>query len=153
MSCYIWPYCVQYNTCSIIGHCHSTVKIARVSDRYWYFLWDGTTKGSLCALFHWPMMIILFLLCFILKCHVSLFVSRISNQWFLGILCQIILRQSKNDINFDFRFLSTATLEVSLILLPKIRKHQTAEQYQGSYNSSDLDPKSDVNRPVSGKIW
>ena len=68
--CYSWPYRVQDDTCRIIGYCHSTVKIIRFSDWYCFFC-EMEQKGTLCAIVHWPTMIILFLICFISKCHVS----------------------------------------------------------------------------------
>ena len=49
------------------------------------FLWGRTKKGTLCAIVHWPMRIILFLLCFLLNYHGTLFLSQISNLWFCGI--------------------------------------------------------------------
>ena len=97
-------------------------------------------------------MIIIFYLCFTLKCHVSLFFSPISNQTFLGIFCHKFSKQSKNYIKFDFQYLSKATLKVTQLLSPKSSKHRTMEQYHESANCDELDLKSDVNRPGSGKL-
>ena len=116
------------------------------------FLWYGIKKGTLCATFHWPMMKILFLICFILKCHVSLYFSQMLNQWFLGIFCHKFLGQPKDYINSNFRFRSTAPLGVSQLLLPKSSEHRTADQYHRSANNGELNLKSDVNRPASGKL-
>ena len=88
--CYSWPYCVQYNTRRIIRYSHSTVKNCKGE---WLILilllfsWDIRGKGKVCAIVLWIMMIILYWLCFILKCYVSSFFSQLSNHWFLGILC------------------------------------------------------------------
>ena len=98
------------------------------------------------------MMLILYLLCFILKCHVSLFVSPILNEWFLGILCHNFLKHSKHYITFYFQYRYTPTFEVTQFLLHKRSKHWTAEQYQGSDDRGELDLKSDLNRPASGKL-
>ena len=83
----------------------------------------------------------------------NMFFSKILNQLFLGIFCHNFLKRSKNYINFYLQYQSTATLEVSQFPLPQISKHQTAEQYQRSYDCGDLDLKSDVNQPASGKLW
>ena len=115
-----------------------------------FIIWNK--KGTLCAIVHWPMMIILFLICFILTCNVSLFFSQNLNQWFLGILCHNFLRQSKNYINRNLRFWSTATLEVSPFMLPISSKHRKEEKYQRSDDHGELGPKSDINWPSSGKL-
>ena len=94
----------------------------------------------------------IYLLCFIFKCHLSLFFSQILNQWFLGILCNNSLRRSKNYKNFDFQYRSAPTLEVTQLPLNKINKHLTAEQYQGSANNGELYIKSGVDWMASGKI-
>ena len=116
------------------------------------FSWDGKPKGTLYAIFHWTMMIILFLSSFILKCHESLFFLPISNQWFLGILYHNYLGQSKNYIKFDLQYQSTATFKVSQSSLPKSKEHPTAEQYTGSPNCVEIDHKSDVHWQASGKL-
>ena len=59
-------------------------------------------KVTLYAIFHWPKMIILLYICFILNCQVTFFLShkcRICN--ILDIFSQIFLKQSKNSINFN----------------------------------------------------
>ena len=120
--CYIWPYSVQDNTQRIIGYCHSTVKCYRVRYWYWshyYFLEMEVTKYTLCFFVHLTIMIILYLSCFILKCHVSLFFSPFPNQWFLGILCHNCSKQSTNSIKFDFQYWSTPTFEVTQFPLHK----------------------------------
>ena len=68
---------------------------------------------------HWVMMIILYLLCFILKSHVALIFSQVSNQWFLGIFCHSGSKGSINHIQFNIQFLSTPTFEVTLSPLHK----------------------------------
>ena len=46
----------------------------------------------------------------------------------------------------------TSTLEVSKFPLPVSSEHRTSELYQGSEDRGELDIKSDVNRPASGKL-
>ena len=141
---YCLPYWVLVNdTRRIIGY--STSQSKWVSDRYWFYYKFSEIEQQK----------VYFLLWYIeLLWHyfIKYVFSPIYNQWFLGILCQKHLNQSKNYIKFDFQYRSTVTLEVLQLLLPKISGHQTAEKYQGSANHDELDLKSDVNWPDSGKI-
>ena len=101
---YSWQYWFQEDTPRIIGYCHYTVKIARVSDWYFFIFVILNKKLNVmcyCILNYYDNLILKF---FILKCLVSLFFSKILNQWFLGAFYHNFSRQSKNDINFNFRF-------------------------------------------------
>ena len=49
------------------------------------FSWDRTKKGTLCAIFHRPKMIIFLFSCFILEFHGTFFLLQISNLCFRGI--------------------------------------------------------------------
>ena len=89
---------------------------------------------------------------FYIKMSCIIFSPQISNQWFLGIFCHNFSKQSNNYMKSDFQYWSTPTLEFIQVPLHKRRKHQTAEQYQGSADRGELDPKSDVNRLASGKL-
>ena len=64
-----------------------------------FMIWNN--KCTLCAIFHWTTMIILYLSCFTLKYNVSLFSQQTSNQWFIRIFYHNFMKQSKNYINFD----------------------------------------------------
>ena len=94
----------------------------------------------------------LILAIFYIKMSCIILFPQLSNQWFLGIFCHIFSKRSKNCINFDFRFRSTATFKDTKFLLPKRSKHQKTEQYQGSADRGELDLNSEVNRPASGKL-
>ena len=74
---------------------------------------------TLCVINHWSTMIVLYLSCFFSECHVSLFFSQISNQWYLGIFCHNFTKQPKNYINLDFPYWSTQTFEVTQLTLHK----------------------------------
>ena len=63
------------------------------------------------------------------------------------------LRQSKNDIKYNFQFQSTVRLEFSQFLLPISSKHQRAYQYKESADSDELYLEPEVNRLASGKLW
>ena len=62
-------------------------------------------------------------------------------------------KQSNNYINFDSPFQSTATFKYTKLSLPKRNKYLKKEQYQGSADHGEIDLKSDVNQPTSGKLW
>ena len=146
---------MQDDTRSISSYCHYTVKTKRVSYFCWFyynFRDMGETKCTLCANVYLTMMRILYILCFILKFHLSFFFSPILNQWFLGIFCHNVLKQWKNYIKFDFQYQSTPRLEVAHLPLHQSSKHLTSEKYQGSADRGNLDLKSEVNRPSSSKL-
>ena len=78
-------------------YCHSTVKIARASDWYWfhyYFCDIEQKKWTLCAILYWTTMTILYLSCLILKFHVSSFPHKIWTSDFL-VLYFTIFRGSQ----------------------------------------------------------
>ena len=81
-----------------------------------------------------------------------IFFSPISNQWFFGIFCHNVLKQSKKYKNFDFQYWSAATFKVSQFVWPKSREQQTVEQYQGLADRGELYLKSFINRLASGKL-
>ena len=113
-----WPYCVQDNTRRIVGYFHSTVKNHEVE---WLILplFFPDIENKLSIMWYCPLTYNdnLILVCFILECHVSFFLSQTSNQWFLEIFCLNFLRQSKNYINFDFRFWSTEPTFICYLLV------------------------------------
>ena len=88
----------------IITYCHSIVNIARVSYRNCYYLYYRDIKqqkGKLVVIAHWPTMIILLYIWFILNCN-----GNFSHKyWICGIfniLCHNFLKRSNKSINFDF---------------------------------------------------
>ena len=72
------------------------------------------------------------------------------------LLVYIFLSTKTNSAHYIvygvFVCISTATFKDTKLPLPKSRKHQKLEQYQGSTKCGDLDLNSDVNRPVSVKL-
>ena len=107
---------------------------------------------TLYAIFHWNTMMTVYLSCFTLKWHISFFFSQISNSWFIGILCQNVSKQLKNHINFNFQYWSTKKFEVTQLPLHKEESTKQRINIMGQPIVANLNLKSDVDRPASGKL-
>ena len=109
----------------------------------------NTQRSTFTNIFHWPTTIILFLLCYILNCHVSLFFSLISNIVFVVISSTMFLQQSRKSINLDFDQQKKFRYQISIT-----PTHWTLKDRAilGSADSGEVDIDSDVNFLASGNL-
>ena len=136
----------------IITYCHSIVNIARVSYRNCYYLYYRDIKqqkGKLVVIAHWPTMIILLYIWFILNCN-----GNFSHKyWICGIfniLCHNFLKRSNKSINFDFD--QQQQVHNTKLLLPQLSEHWNMEKYRGSDERGEVYIGSYVNHLASGNL-
>ena len=118
------PLKLGFFKCKTIHSRLSRISILHSISLWWviktvfiYIIVRYTCGGTFTAIFHLPAILLLFLLCFILNCHETLFFSLISNLFFCGIFKHNFFAAVK--VIHKLLFQSITTISDTKLLLPK----------------------------------